>query len=311
MKGRWPMLLKGRLESNELMKMRYLNTRMELTEKEKIQFSNLEKGYEGEVKFDQLAQSLQEERYIINDLLFEVNNSYFQIDTVIISQGVIHLLDVKNFHGDCYFKSDKLYSVTTNQEYKNPLDQLNRSSTLFRKLLQILKQDYLVEASVIFINPEFTLYQAPMDQPIILPTQVNRFLNKMNRTPSKLNAGHKKLAQNLISLHQSKNPYSLVPNYEYEKLRKGIYCKYCKSFLFSKENKHFVCGSCSEHEKIEPVILRHVNEFEMLFPERKVTTHNIYEWCNTDLSIKTIYRILKKNYKTNGNTKDTYYTSTF
>ena len=58
---------------------------------------------EGEQKFDLLAESIQEGRYIIIDLLLEVNNSYFQIDTLIISQGVIHLLDIKNFQGDWYF----------------------------------------------------------------------------------------------------------------------------------------------------------------------------------------------------------------
>ncbi|MET3697765.1 nuclease-like protein [Bacillus oleivorans] len=212
------MLLKGRAESDDLMMMRFLNARMELSEKEKFYYSNLEKGYEGEVKFDQLTESLQEERYIITDLLLEVNNSYFQIDTVIISQGVIHLLDIKNFQGDCYLESDKLYAMTTSREYKNPLDQLKRSSTLFRQLLQILKQNYLVEASVIFINPEFTLFQAPIDQPIILPTQVNRFLKDLNNTPSKLNDGHKKLAQKLLSLHQTKNPFTMVLKYHYDQL---------------------------------------------------------------------------------------------
>lgn len=176
------------------MTLRSLNTRAELTEKERFHYLNLEKGYEGEVKFDLLAESLQEERYIINDLLLEVNNSYFQIDTSIVSQGVIHLLDIKNFEGDCYWKEDKIYSVKTGREFKNPVLQLNRSATLFRQLLQNRKLNYLIEPFVIFINPEFTLYQAPLDQPIILPTQVNRFLLDLNKTSSKLNNGHKELA---------------------------------------------------------------------------------------------------------------------
>ena len=55
------MLLKSRTESHELLIMRSLNTRLELTEKEKFHYLNLEKGYEGEVNFDLLAESLQEE----------------------------------------------------------------------------------------------------------------------------------------------------------------------------------------------------------------------------------------------------------
>jgi hypothetical protein len=133
------MLLRGRSETDELLAMRFLNIRMELNAKDKFHYLNLEKGFEGEVKFDQLLENLSEERYIINDLLLQVNNSYFQIDTLTISQGVIHLLDVKNYEGDCYLESDKLYSMTTVREYKNPINPLNRSASLFRRLLQNLK----------------------------------------------------------------------------------------------------------------------------------------------------------------------------
>lgn len=301
------MLLKGRTESNELLTLRHLNVRMELSKKEKSHYLSLEKGYEGEVKFDLLAESIQEERYLINDLLLEVNNSYFQIDALIFSQGVIHLLEIKNFQGDYYLDSDKLYSVTTNHEYKNPVNQVKRSASLLRQLLQNMKQDFLIEASVIFINPEFTLYQAPLDQPIILPTQVNRFINDFNKTPSKLNDRHMKLAQKLISLHQTKNPYTILPNYSNDQLQKGIYCKNCTSFLVSRKNDDFVCENCGEHEKIESAILRNVKEFKLLFPEQRITTQNIHEWCKVNLHRKTISRILKKNHTKYGSTSNSHY----
>ncbi|MBP1932629.1 nuclease-related domain-containing protein [Ammoniphilus resinae] len=301
------MLLKGRSESDELKKMRYLNMRMELPEKDKFYYSNLEKGYEGEVKFDQLTENLQEERIIINDLLLEVNNSYFQIDSLIISQGVIHLLDVKNYEGDYFIETDKLFAVKTRREYKNPVTQLNRSETLFRILLQNLRQKYIVEAFVIFINPEFTLYQAPMDQPIILPTQVKRFLRNLNETRSTLSAGHRKLAQKLISLHQTSNPFSMFPGYNYDELQKGIYCINCGSFHSYKKNYDLVCGKCGEFEKIESAILRSVEEFKLLFPGQRITTQSVSEWCTADLNNKTISRVLKKNYTSLGKAKNTYY----
>lgn len=193
-----------------------------------------------------------------------------------ISQGGIHLLDIKNYLSDYYLKSDKLYSVTTDRQIKNPVDQLKRSSTLFSQLLHNLKLNYLAEAFVVFINPEFTLYQAPMDQPIIFPAQLNRFLNDLNKTPSKLNEGHKKLAQKIISLHQAKNPFTVRPKYCYEQLQKGFNCHLCHSFQIYKKDNEFVCGKCGGHEKIELAIEMHVNEFKLLFPDRRITTHSIY-----------------------------------
>ncbi|MEH7108952.1 MULTISPECIES: nuclease-related domain-containing protein [Bacillaceae] len=301
------MILKSRTESEELLKMRSLNTRMELTQEEKFHYYNLEKGYEGEVKFDRMSESLQEERLILNDLLLKINNSYFQIDTTLISQEVIRLLDIKNFEGDFCLEKDRFYSVKTGREYKNPIIQLHKCASQFRQLLQYLKLNYLVEASVIFINPEFTLYNAQIDHPIILPNQVNRFLSSINNTSSNLNDGHKELAKQLISVHQTKNPFSHVPNYQYDQLKKNIYCKFCRSFSVSLQNHIFVCGKCGGHETVEDAILRNVREFKLLFPEQKITTTTIYEWCNTDLTKKTFCRVLKKHFTSFGKTSDSYY----
>jgi hypothetical protein len=301
------MLLKKRSESKELVVMRYLNTRMELTAGDKYYLANLEKGYTGELKFDVLTEQLSEERYIIDDLLLQVNNSYFQIDKVIISGGLLHLLDVKYHEGDFYLESDKFYSVKSGKEYKNPVLQLKRSETLFRQLLQTLKFNYLIQAFVVFNNPEFTLYQAPMDQPIILPTQINRFLKEINDTPSKLDDNHKILAQKLLSLHHDKNPYTTLPEYDYDRLEKGMHCRACGSFNTVIKNYDLVCGKCSEQERIDQAILRYIQELKVLFPEIKITTQIIYEWCQEKISKKTITRILKKNYVSTGRTCGTYY----
>ncbi|MEH7097618.1 nuclease-related domain-containing protein [Neobacillus vireti] len=301
------MILKSRTESDELLKMRSLNTRMELTQEEKFHYFTLEKGYEGEVEFDRMTEGLQEERYIINDLLLKIKNSYFQLDTTLVSQEVIRLLDVKNFEGDFCFEKDRFYAVKSGREYKNPIIQLSKCASQFRQLLHDLKLHYLVEATVIFINPEFTLYNAQVDHPIILPNQVNRFLKSINDTSSKLNDGHKKLAQQLISLHQTKNPFTQVPNYQYGQLKKEVYCKFCRSFLVTLHNHLLVCGKCGGHETVEDAILRNVREFQLLFPERKITSTNIYEWCNVDLSKRTFCRVLKKNFTAVGKTSDSYY----
>ena len=301
------MQLKERTEPEVLIAMRYLNTRVELPAKDKYQLSNLEKGYAGEVMFDRMTENLAKDRYIIDDLMLQVNNSFFQLDKLIISNDAIHLIDVKNYEGDYYLESDKIYSVSNGREYKNPVNQLKRSETLFRQLLQNLKLNYLVQASIIFINPEFTLYNAPMDQPIILPTQVNRFLRDLEKTPSKLDDNNQKLAQKLLSLHEDKNPFSILPEYDYDHLEKGLHCEECGSFNTTIKNRFLICGKCGSSERMEAAIARHVKEFNLLFPERKITTQSIYEWCNANLNKRRITRVLKKFYTTKGTTSDTYY----
>nr|WP_275670732.1 nuclease-related domain-containing protein [Neobacillus notoginsengisoli] len=240
-------------------------------------------------------------------MLLELNGSYFQLDTVIISGGVIHLIDTKNYSDDYFWENGKLYFLSTKKECKNPVEQLNRGLLLFKQLLHSLKLNYLVEAFAIFIHPEFTLYQAPTDLPIIHPTQVKRFIDELDKTKSVLNDGHKKLAQALISLNQPKNPFEKLPEYKYEQLRKGIFSKCCETQLFVVNLNRFLCLKCGESEKIEDAIIRNVNEYKFLFPDRKITTSSIQEWCQTGLSKRTITRVLKKHFTAFGNTSNTFY----
>lgn len=301
------MLLKERTESNELLVLRSLNTRMALDDKENYHYLNLERGYEGEIAFDALTDCLADDRYLIHDLQLEVNGGYVQLDSVIVTPGIIHLIEVKNFQGDCYYDSDKLFSVKTQREYKNPLTQLKRSATSLRQLLQIHKQNYTVDAHVVFINPEFTLYKAPMDQPLVLPTQVNRFINKMKQTPSTLQAKDQKLAQTLLSLHLVKNPYESLPHYTYDQLQKGIYCKHCRSFMVYRESNVLVCKSCKDREVLRSAIIRNTKEYRLLFPDDPITVQRISDWCDLDITTHTISRALNQHFIKCGVTSDSYY----
>jgi Nuclease-related domain len=293
------MLKKARTESNEIKILRSLNTRMILSAQEKQHYINLVKGYEGEVMFDQLIEKLQSEMLVLNDLLLEVNKTYFQIDTLIIGQETIYLFDVKNFEGDYYYESDRFYTIKENEK-KDPLLQLKRCESLLRQLLQNLGYKFPTKSNLVFINPEFTLYQAPKNLPIIFPTQVNRFLKKLKQEPSKLNTRHMKLADQLVSLHINKSPYTQLPPYSYGQLKKGITCASCNSFLITIDEKKVVCEECGRQEQIESAVLRSVEELKLLFPDKKITTKLVHEWCKVVDSLKIIRRILKQNYRSMG-----------
>lgn len=160
---------------------------------------------------------------------------------------------------------------------------------------------------MIFIIPEFSLFQAPLNKPFILPTQLRRYLEKLESSSAKLNGSHRILADKLVSLHLAKSPYTQVPFYEYEKLKKGITCTKCNSFSVVVERRSCFCNDCGNVEKINNAILRSVEEFKYLFPNRKVTTSTIYEWCGEIVSKKWIGGVLGKNYKMIGSRQWAYY----
>ena len=301
------MFLNFRMESKELLRLRFLNTRMMLAPKEKRYYLKLEKGYQGELMFDQLTQKLQNDLYIINDLCLESNNSEFQIDTLIIAQETIYPFEVKNYEGDYFYESGNFYSLLSKDEIKNPLDQLKRSKSLLCPLLKKMGNNIPVEGFVTFVNPVFTLYQAPINAPIIYPSQLKRFMKKLDQTPSKLNGRHKRLADQLISLHQNESRYARIQSYEYEQLKKGIICPKCFSFMMSIGEKKLVCEKCLVEESVDSGVLRSVKELVQLFPDRKITTNGIHDWCGVISSRKVIRRILLQNLTSFGTRQHRYF----
>lgn len=292
----WDMPYKARSESVVLKTLRILNKRMKLTEDDQRYYQNQEKGYEGEVQFDVFTEKLQRSCYVLNDLLFEKNKSSFQLDSSLIFQGTYSLFEVKNFEGEYVFDAE-YFKTLSGRDIQNPLDQLKRSKLMLSQLLQSLGSKLTVEAYVIFINPQFTLYQTPPDLPFILPTQLDRFMSKLDQKPSLLNQSHKNLADKLISLHQTESPYTQLPIYEYEQIKKGMTCKVCHSFSVIVVGKKMVCKECGCEELVALAIMRNVEEFKLLFPERKITTNIIQDWCRIVPCKKTISRSLGKNLK--------------
>jgi hypothetical protein len=300
------MILKNRHESDELKMMNLLQCRMEFTEKEKQRHFKLRKGYEGEGKYDEWMESLEIEHLTLNDLLLEMNDTTFQIDSSVIVQDALLHFEVKNSEGDYYYE-DELLKKMNGTEIKDPLLQLERSTSLLRQLLNSLGFHLEIKSYIVFINPEFTLYQAPKNAPIILPSQLNRFMKKLNKKHSRLNNMHKKLAEKLLALHKVDNPYQRLPKYTYEQLTKSVICVKCHQFIEKIIKKEFVCSYCGTHEKVETAVIRSIGEIQLLFPEKKITTTEVYDWCNGVLSRKTIRHILKNHFNVVGTKRHQYF----
>lgn len=215
---------------------------------------------------------------------------------------------MKNYEGDYFYdpEKDRLYKFPK-KEYDNPLQQVIRSESLLRQLLQELGVDLPVEGIPLFINPEFTLYQAPLERPFIFPTQVKKHLKNLDMMPSKLNDHHKRLADKLVSLHIPKSPYTQAPAYKYEQVRKGLTCDICHSFSILILGNKSVCGDCGHEECVEAAVLRTIQEVKLLFPDWKITTSGVMEWCGVIKCQKRVSRILRKNFKIVGVRNWAYY----
>ncbi|WP_251172128.1 hypothetical protein [Cytobacillus firmus] len=116
-----------------------------------------------------------------------------------------------------------------------------------------------------------------------------------------------KLVEQLNARCLKENPYMRIPEFTYRQWRKGILCDSGSSFLTPFSLGYLICERCGLKEKVDTAILRGVNEFKILFPDRKITTNTIVDWCDGGGSGKTVRRILVSNYEKKGRGKASYY----
>lgn len=283
-----------------------LSKRKMLSNKENKYYLNLKKGYEGEVQFLQLLKRLKGDLLVLTDLLLEYNQATFQIDCLIITRDKIYLYEIKNYEGDFYLEAGKFYKKP-HYEVINPLHQLSRTESLLRQLLLSINCTLMIESFVVFVNPTFTLYQTPLDSPFIFPSQLHEHLNIVNSQAKGITNANRNLSAKLLYLRKEISPYMQLPIYEYEELKKGISCKSCRNISVTLVKRTCVCEACGDREPMSSAILRSIREFQLLFPEKRLTTNQVYDWCRVVDSKKAIRRVLKDNYQTVGKKQWTYY----
>lgn len=292
----------------ELMILDYLLPRMNASTAQTNRWHNLQKGHAGESYVYHLLKKQLPPRYLLlSDLLLEHQQTKFQIDLLLISKNDIYLLEVKNYQGNYVIQNDNWYTASSRTEIRNPLHQLKRSELLLQQLLEKTSFRFSIKPYLVFVHPTFQLYQAPLDAPIIFLTQLNQFINQLQATPFEQTPPQIKLANYLTSKQLSQSPRGRLPDYDFASLRKGIVCGECSAFVEVYNRIKVICRSCQKQESINAAVNRSVIEFNLLFPDEKITVPTIYKWCSIIQSQKTIRRILKKYYHQVGVNNWTHY----
>lgn len=276
-----------------------LKKRSTLTTEQQKTYRRLSTGFIGEQKFaERIERELRNEPIKLFGLQLEIDGNEFQIDSTLIFQQQIHLIEIKNHGGDYLFENDNWYTITTKKPIKNPLHQLNRCNVLFHEFLHQYNTHLNLTSRLVYMNHEFHLYNSQPKIPIVFPGQIDRLIRTLNQEPCNLNASHHKLAERLKSAHIEKSKYEILPEVNYEDVRKGITCANCDGFMVSTNNRrNLSCSKCKISESTDQAIIRNIDEFHFLFPKRDITNAAIVEWCGGGLASSQIRRILRTKFE--------------
>ncbi|MBT2731055.1 NERD domain-containing protein [Carnobacterium sp. ISL-102] len=301
-------IVKNRNKSNYLRAVEALDKRMTLPDEEALHLLNMQKGFKGEVLFDSLLEEfLDIDALILNDLMFTEKGSTFQVDSLILTGEKVLLFEVKNYEGNFQFKSHHLLT-SSGKEIGNPLNQLDDTAIKMRQLLSKWNVNLTFEPILIFVNPAFTLYNAPSGSPIIFPTQIKEQLSRMNRIALPLSKRHHHFADKMMEENQEEAAFQRkLPSYTYDLLKKGLWCIECASPDLSNTQRTCTCRACGFKVSVEKTVSHQIKDFKLLFPDSKVTTAAIFNWLGSTISAERIRKILLKNHKICGATFGSYY----
>lgn len=302
---------KVRVEPLLLTVLNILDKRMILTHEEKLAKLNMEKGYIGEEQFDQLMNDYLKNDYVVlQDLLLRVKGNSVQIDSLLLTPEVVYLYEIKNYEGDYVMKSGQIHTLTSH-EISNPLTQLSRTASLLRQLFQSWNVKITIEAAIVFINPSLILYQADPVEPIIFSAQIKHHFSKISQSQLKSSGLSKRvimLSEKLVQEHTSEVPFQKqLPQYEYDNLTKGMTCKSCGSFEMKVTQRTVGCSKCEQRVSTEEAILTHIKEFQLLFPDSKLTVTKMTDWFNGAVCRKRIRRTLVAHFERMSSSSGTYY----
>lgn len=251
-------------------------------------------GYKGELEFFNLLQSeLQCKPILLFNLHLKVNGSECQIDCLLIFQSEVILMEVKNYQGDFLIEHDDWYTLDKGK-IKNPLHQLHRTELLLNQFLKQHQFPLRVKSFIIFIHPEFQLYQSHTDMPIVFPAQHKRFIRKLQNIPCRIRQQHHKIAETLKARHESTSAYEANLVYNYTDFKKGVTCEKCDGLMEEYGTKNMRCAICKGISHIEFIIMRNIYDFHTLFPDEKITVSTMTEWTDYIISKHRIRTILTK-----------------
>lgn len=285
-----------------------LLNRMPFSETDKNKYYNAKIGYEGEMMFYSFLQKNAPDSHLaLYSLSLRHNNTTFQIDSLLINNNTLYLFEIKNYSGDIIIHNNNWYICSPKKEILNPLIQLKRSESLLRQFLASKQINIPIKSYIIFINPEFTLYQAPLNPQLIFHSQLKRFFHSQFFQMEPPSNQQFQLANLFVKNHIKNNLKDDLPIYTFSNLKKGVKCPLCDRFMKVNSSQSLKCISCSFIEKNNEALLRSIKEFHILFPDMAITTNNIYMWCRV-LSKKPILRTLKMHLRQNGKARNTFYT---
>lgn len=262
-------------------------------------------GYAGELRVDRELQETKyyEEYKVLRNLYVGSNQSYCQIDTLVIHHHFILIIEVKNIPGLLTY--DEVTHQLTRQRDSGPVEgmgdpksQIKRSERFVRNfLLTKYNCSIPVHGMIVLSNPTSILAKPFKDCPVVHVSGLYETMESLHQ----LYAEHQehpyfdtRKIQRLFQQHEPTTPPyrpTHIPMTIFKDIQTGVICSNCGKNKLDYISKSWRCSHCKF--KSNNAHQEALNEFSILFSPEITTV----EWMNFSglKSLATTRRVLNES----------------
>jgi hypothetical protein len=218
-------------------------------------------GYKGEMNLNYPLSFLSPEDFLIlHHLRLFDGTHHFQMDTVIITEKYILILETKNISGTLNFDTEFNQLIRSNEKgeeaFSDPLMQVKRHKAQLRKWLACLNLSHLpIESLVVISNPRTIIRSTSnhVHQKVIhsgqLPFQIEALQEKYKRQHLQKEEAFN-LANEMMKNHRPQvvdvlKKYGITS----EELIKGVKCPHCSYVPCKRAYGKWTCRKCGADSK--------------------------------------------------------------
>ena len=219
-------------------------------------------GYKGEKELDyHLSQFDHTGFYILHDLRIPHNNTHFQIDSLLISDSFMLIIDSKNYAGTLDFYPEFNYLLQTlNGIEKVYPDPILQTRTQAAQLKSFLIKNHLSPPTIEFLvsisNSQAIIRNPGNNQDVRMRVcktpavayKVKSFNDKYKNEILSIKE-IKKITKLLLKSHEPYIPDIQSMNLPMDQVKKGVQCPECRQIGMKRIYGNWVCEKCGHLSK--------------------------------------------------------------
>ncbi|WP_159462219.1 nuclease-related domain-containing protein [Halobacillus sp. Marseille-P3879] len=208
-------------------------------------------GFKGEESFDYHLKNLSPAFHILHDVRLQIDDDYTQLDTILLSEKFIVVIEVKNFIGKLTFDEARHQLIRTlegkEEAFLDPLLQVRRQKNYLRKWLNLHSFPDLPLETLIVISKPSTIIET--SNPSVLHSAYLPFkISELASNYEKQILGQNDLLRLGQELQQAHTPRKVDVLQKYqirkENLRVGVYCPGCTTLPMARGYGKWKCSFC-------------------------------------------------------------------